>query len=169
MKKIIPFISQCLLLISSAAALTSCTTKKMVSGGYGQKDNFEGCTAIYKGTSESFDKKKEGLTLYSTEVENEYFIPYFFNGAPGELNFTWNKENNRLQLIESNTGLFFSDYPVYVLSQSRYLSEMGDKAKESVFDPNTRTFTFNVLLEMGNGTGGSFTSPSVLTFTITSL
>lgn len=158
---------QCVILMGSAAVLGSCTPERNVTSGYVKKDKFDGCTAIYKGTSVSFDAKKEGLTLYSTEVENEYFIPYFFNGASGELDFTWDKSSNKLQLIESNTGVFYSGYPVYVLSQSRYLEEMGDKAKESIFDPNTRTFTFNVLLEMSNGADGSFTSPAVMSFTIT--
>lgn len=167
MRNIIYMVLQCVILMGSAAVLGSCTPERNVTSGYVKKDKFDGCTAIYKGTSGSFDAKKEGLTMYSTDKENEYFIPYFFNGASGELDFTWDKGSNRVQLMESNTGVFYSDYPVYVLSQSRYISEMGDKAKESLFDPNTRTFTFNVLLEMSDGKGGSITSPSVMTFTIT--
>lgn len=167
MKRIIKVILLSVLLMESATVLSSCTKDPIGTGSFVKKEKFDGCTAIYKGTSESFEAKKEGLTLYSTEVENEFFIPYFFNGAPGELNFTWDKESNKLQLIESCTGLSYYDYPVFVLSQNRYLAEMGDKAKESTFDPVTRTFTFNVLLEMSNGIGGSFTSPAVMSFTIT--
>lgn len=125
------------------------------------------CTPIAKGYSFSLDSKYDGLTLYKTDVANEYYIPYFFSGTQGELAFFWDKETNELTLEESYSGLFNDDCPVYVLSQYEYRDTMGEAAEKSYYNPESKRFVFNVVLETLLGTNKIVRTSTVLYFVIT--
>lgn len=125
-------------------------------------------TALFKGTSTFLEEKQDGLTLYSTQYDGVYFIPYFFKGNDGELDFYWDRKTNRIEVYESFTGIFDEyGYPVYVLPQNKYEAAMGNDARESYYDPKSKIFTFNVLLELPDGHGGAVRNPTTLIFNVT--
>ena len=106
------------------------------------------------------------MTLYATTEENQYYIPGFF-GADGGVAFYWNKETNALSLIESYTGMYGDGGPVYILSESRYVSMAGDEAPKSFYSPVLNVFSFNVLFESADYYGNVVHMTSSLTFTVT--
>lgn len=133
------------------------------------KDAFEGCTPLFKGTSTAFGVKCENLTLYKTNVEKEYFIPYFFDGAMGELDFFWDTETGEISMENTFTGLFNLSYPIYVLDQKEYESIQGANAQSSYFDKASGTFTFSVAVETADGDNSIVRSVHILEFKITEI
>lgn len=124
------------------------------------------CTPLYVGCTTVLEEVCEKVTLYATETQNEYYIPYFFMGN-GELTFKWDRTTNLLSLIESYTGLFNVGNPIYVISQSNYRLYMDKDAKDSFYDPATQMFTFNVMFETASETGTILRQPTVLYYQIT--
>lgn len=125
-------------------------------------------TPVFKGASTFLEEKESDLTLYSTQYEGIYFIPFFFKGNDGELDFHWNKETNKIEIYESFTGIYdTAGYPIYVLPQNKYEAAMGQNARESFYDPESKSFTFNILLELRDGKGEVVRNPTTATFKVT--
>ena len=145
----------------------SCEDDPVNNGGINNVDPLKGCTPIFKGTSIALEEKKEDLILYMTDVKDEYFIPYFFNGALGEITFEWNRSTNEIAMKETYTGLLNLGYPVYLVSQCKYNDTMGEKVEKSYYDPATNSFSFSVLLEMMDDAGNVVLIPTLLGFEVT--
>jgi len=145
----------------------SCEEENTDSGFTGMKEQFDGCVAIYKGESTALGQKLGDLTLYKTNVEDEYFIPYFFYGAYGELDFFWDQKTNILRVENTFSGLYNDIYPVNVLDQKEYEKTYGEAGQKSYFDPATKTFSFTVLMETAIGDNDVIRTTEVLEFKIT--
>jgi len=159
-------INKILAFASVILALASCNkddTKKISSGsGY----NLDGCTAVYVGTSTFSETETEGLTMYLTEIEDEYYIPKFFQGEGG-IEFTWNKTTNEVRMVEGYAGVSGALTAMIIGSQAAYENLMGAEAKKSWYDPVTSTFTFYVLVEMADDYGSMSQVTTMLNFKIT--
>ena len=136
------------------------------SGTYpGNGNELDGCTALYNGFSTAFGVEQKDLVLYSTEKENQYYIPGFFSGIGG-LEF-YHFPNDSLAVCESWVGLNASYYPIFVIDQERYNELAGNEALKSAYDPINGLYTFNVMFETAND-DGVFQMKDVITFKVTS-
>ena len=109
--------------------------------------------------------EQKDLVLYSTEKENQYYIPGFFSGIGG-LEF-YHFPNDSLAVCESWVGLNASYYPIFVIDQERYNELAGNEALKSAYDPINGLYTFNVMFETADD-DGVFQMKDVITFKVTS-
>lgn len=156
-----------LLLAAMAPATISCNSDNN-STSLNRVDAFAGCTPLYVGNSTALEEVTKDLILYYVDDEDVFWIPYFFKDTQGQIEFKWNRETNKIEMRETVTGMYNEGYPVYVLSQKQYNNMLGSEAKESYYDPATKSFTFCVLLQMSTETGVLFTKDTILKFDITS-
>ena len=154
-------------LAAATIALCTCGCEKSVGDSSSTYNpDLEGCTALYSGYSLVLGTKTEGLTLYKTDITDEYFVPYFFGGTGG-FEFKWDKETNYLSVLETYTGMNNGVYPVYILSQSKYENLAGDSAQKSFYNPADKTFTFYVVFETSDDETGITHVFTEISFTIT--
>lgn len=158
--RIIPFLLACTLSVVSMGSCSDKDTDNTIS----LNDNSEFlklCTPVYKGASYVFSEKTEDLTIYLTDVKDEYYIPCFFQGN-GELFFKWDKTTNTLTIEESYTGMSNGAYPVYISSQKKYEDFKGVDAQRSFYDIATGAFHFFVLMETAEDSGMIYVETNLL-------
>ena len=156
------------LAVFATLAAVSCEEDNPPSGNLyppGNGNELEGCTPLYNGFSTAFGVEQKDLVLYSTDKENQYYIPGFFSGIGG-LEF-YHFPNDSLAVCESWVGLNASFYPIFVVDQERYLELAGDSAQKSSYDPINGLYTFNIIIETAYDEG-MFQTKDVITFKITS-
>lgn len=105
----------------------------------------------------------EGATLYYAESLGEYYLHCFFKGE-GLFCFKWDKTTNKISLVDCATGLYNYSNPIYFLSQSAYETEMGASASPSYYNPESNTFTFNVMYETANFDGTPIMGTMAITY-----
>ena len=159
-----------LLALASIMCLFSVSCKEDTGGSasLGIQLSLDDLTPLYKGTSSFMGNSKSDVVLYSTKIENLYYIHQFFGEDGGGLGFTWDRQTNKISLEESFTGLLGEGGPVFVLSQSKYLFYAGEDAIESFFSPATGVFSFYVVMETADATGQAVQFTTVLNFSIKS-
>ena len=121
---------------------------------------------VYTGTMNALDVKTEGAQIYYVKGDDLYYVYGFYSGS-GSFDFKWDRETNKITMLESMTGLFYGENIICVLSQEDYLKYTDpSEVKDSYYDPESGTFYFNVMLETADYNQVVFQESYQFVFTI---